>query len=84
MMRRVGSFIVADPRATRLAFNGTTVFEIEVPWSFAETAQFVDTPEAKDTRFRQVGEGGVTADMRERFLGSHREMMSVDLPAPRP
>jgi ADP-ribose pyrophosphatase YjhB (NUDIX family) len=78
-MRRVGSFIVADPRATRLAFNGTTVFEIEVPWSFAETAQFADTPEAKDTRFRQVGKGGVTADLHERFLGSHREMMSVDM-----
>jgi hypothetical protein len=79
MMRRVGSFIVADPRATRLSWNGTTLFEIEVPWSIAQAAQFVDTPEAHETEFRPVGEGGVTADPGERFLGSHREMMTFDI-----
>jgi ADP-ribose pyrophosphatase YjhB (NUDIX family) len=80
VLRKTGSYIVADPRNTIFSFIGTTVFEIGVSWEEAiniKKGLVANKGEASDVDFRPVsGDGSIFKDPESVFFASHKYIIS--------
>lgn len=87
-IKKVGSYLVADPRNTALSFMGTTVFRAEVSWDEAQrilmdwknfklSKKSTEEVEAEEVEFRPTSGSQSILNGTDQFFASHKKIIAA-------